>query len=190
MDDRELERDRVRQERIDAIERFNRSSQMLLVGVLVLLLALLCSVPSIEQRDAVVGAASIVTSVSCVIYLRIHMRRVIHRLRFEHLEDRIALMRGTMRYVAKFAEEVESSMRIRMEVLEDLQGQISRNEALSNLTREQAEAINLALGNHFKRQDDSSARLAWFMLIPAFVLGLVVNWLSDPAWDVIKEIWG
>lgn len=102
------------------------------------------------------------------------------RLNPPRAKDRITEVRRHLDATRRVLQELEDDLNDRTKLLERVQADAERYEQLATLNREQARAIENMVDRQFSRQ----ARMAWWQwilsLVAAFILGLMVNWLSGP----------
>ncbi|QFZ20486.1 hypothetical protein [Saccharothrix syringae] len=97
------------------------------------------------------------------------------------ISDRADQARDHLSAAAQLLDELGDELAARIRLLEQHQADAERYKQLASLNAEQAKAIEGLVGRQFARQ----SRLTWMQfggsLVAAFVLGLVVNWISQPA---------
>lgn len=102
--------------------------------------------------------------------------------------DRIVQVRNHLAATARLLSELQDDLATRTRVLEKLQSDAERYERLASLNREQANAIQELIGRQFAGQRKASAWQQVMFLVPAFLLGLIVNWLSAPVLSWISSL--
>ena len=97
-------------------------------------------------------------------------------------------VRDHLTVATRLLNELEDELATRIRVLEQHQRDSERYEQLASLNAEQAKAIENLVGRQFARQ----SRMTWLQwvgsLLAAFALGLVVNWISAPALDWVRQL--
>jgi uncharacterized membrane protein YfbV (UPF0208 family) len=94
--------------------------------------------------------------------------------------QRIADVREHLLQTGRLLRELEDDLATRTEILTQRQADADRYEKLASMNAEQAKAIEDLIGRQFSKQSRSTKLQWWFGLLLAFVLGLIVNWVSQP----------
>jgi len=140
--------------------------------------------PSLEAQ---LGAGVLVLGLALALGLCVHLVRARWlRPRLKPLAltypDRILMVKEQLQSVGSLLRELEDDLATRTKLLEQRQADADRYEKLASLNKDQAKAVEDLVGRQFKRQGKASAIYWWVGLVLAFVVGLVVNWISGPLW--------
>ncbi|MDF2709939.1 MAG: hypothetical protein K0R62_5591 [Nonomuraea muscovyensis] len=73
--------------------------------------------------------------------------------------------------------------------MQRLSAQVDHQERLASLSPEQVEALDAALRRQFAGSRRSGLVQQVVFLVLAFVLGFVVNWLSEPVLAQLSRWW-
>ncbi|MGY6658677.1 hypothetical protein ACXIZN_41615 [Amycolatopsis sp. TRM77291] len=101
--------------------------------------------------------------------------------------DRVKAVKSHLESSGNLLRELEDDLATRTAILEQRQAEADRYEKLASLNEAQAKAVEDLVGRQFERQDKASAIYWWSGIAIAFVLGLVVNWISGPLWAWITR---
>ncbi|WP_433264786.1 hypothetical protein ACQPZF_36080 [Actinosynnema sp. CS-041913] len=168
------------------------------MGVVVLGFALLVGwslfawIDDSEQGNLASGLTAAVAAVGAItsLIISIRQRRVEEGMAWRGRSDaqRANEVRAHLSAATRVLKELEGELGLRIRVLEQHQRDAERYEQLASLNAEQAKAIENLVGRQFARQ----SRMTWVQwvgsLLAAFALGLVVNWISAPALDWVRQL--
>ncbi|WNV90350.1 hypothetical protein [Umezawaea sp. Da 62-37] len=101
------------------------------------------------------------------------------------IADRADEARDHLTAAAQLLNEIGDELAVKTNLLEQREADAKHYEHLASLNVEQAKAIEGLVGRQFARQ----SRVTWLQfggsLVAAFVLGLIVNWVSNPVLEMI-----
>ncbi|MGW4471966.1 hypothetical protein ACWENQ_20040 [Nonomuraea sp. NPDC004354] len=131
---------------------------------------------------------AVVTAVQRMVRARRRREELILR-RKDVLTNRIEVLTTVVTEAKAVSNELELYLQERLAALDALSAQVEEKERLAALTPEQVKALEKALQRQFVGQNRSGLAQQAVFLVLAFVLGFVVNWLSDPALDWLEGLW-
>ncbi|MBT2234749.1 hypothetical protein [Nonomuraea sp. NEAU-A123] len=105
------------------------------------------------------------------------------------LTQRAKGLQTMVREAQEVSRELELYLEERLAALKELSEKVDGQERLASLTPEQVEALNKVLRKQFTGNRRSGLIQQIIFLVLAFLLGFVVNWLSDPMLGMVQRWW-
>ncbi|MBB6348900.1 hypothetical protein FHU36_005445 [Nonomuraea muscovyensis] len=105
------------------------------------------------------------------------------------LTERAKGLQNMVREAQIVSRDLERYLEERLDALQQLSAQVDHQERLASLSPEQVEALNTALRRQFAGHRRSGLVQQVVFLVLAFVLGFVVNWLSEPVLAQLSRWW-
>ncbi|MEJ2851866.1 MULTISPECIES: hypothetical protein [unclassified Saccharothrix] len=102
---------------------------------------------------------------------------------------RIEQARDHLDSTARLLRQLEDELTTLTRVLEQRQVDADRYQRLAMLNADQAKLVEHLVARQFERQTRTTWRLQGFQITTAFLLGLVVNWISQPALYWLSSFW-
>jgi hypothetical protein len=122
-----------------------------------------------------IGALGSIVSAALTLWLQQRRQSAQRGTTEETTEQRIARLTTALSESSRVIQEIEEEMKDRTELVEKLKEDADRYERLSNINREEAEAVAQALGGELRKEGRRSLLTNFLMNFGFFVLGVAAT---------------
>jgi t-SNARE complex subunit (syntaxin) len=122
-----------------------------------------------------IGALGSIASAALTLRLQRRRQSAQRGTTEENTEQRIARLTTALSESSHVIQEIEEEMKDRTELVEKLKEDADRYERLSNINREEAEAVAQALGGELRKEGRRSLLTNFLMNFVFFVLGVATT---------------